>query len=173
MTLVEVLIAAIIVAIGLLGVASLQIAALQGASNADHRSIAIDLATSLSDRMHANLIGVADNHYLGSPVCGTGSVVNCSMTPTMENSDSVVQCTAEEMAEYDLDKISCGSGIQESLPNGQLEVTCLDADTTDGDLCSHLSPLAIRVTWQVQRRVTDTDSDNEDEVVVTVIPGAP
>ncbi|MCW4259138.1 MAG: prepilin-type N-terminal cleavage/methylation domain-containing protein, partial [Candidatus Thiodiazotropha taylori] len=38
MTLIEVLVAAIIVAIGLLGVASMQIATLQGSSNAGYRS---------------------------------------------------------------------------------------------------------------------------------------
>jgi type IV pilus assembly protein PilV len=173
MTLVEVLVAAIIVAIGLLGVASLQTAALQGASDADYRSKAVDLATALADRMHANLIGVADNHYLGIPVCGAGSVSNCAMTPTMDNSASVVQCTAQEMAEYDLEKISCGPGIEESLPNGQLEVSCLDADTSDGDICSHLSRLLIRITWEGQGRANDTAPVNEHEIVVTVIPGAP
>ncbi|MES9896020.1 MAG: type IV pilus modification protein PilV [Candidatus Thiodiazotropha endolucinida] len=71
MTLIEVLIAAIIVAIGLLGVASMQIATLQGSSNAGYRSRAIDIATALSDRMHANLIGVTDNHYLQNSACSS------------------------------------------------------------------------------------------------------
>ena len=176
MTLIEVLVAAIIVAVGLLGVANLQIAALQGANNAHYRSKAIDLATSLSDRMHANLIGVADNHYLESPACGPGAesaISSCSMTPVMDNSSSVESCTAQAMATYDLYKISCGPGIQESLPNGQLEVTCVDADTSDGDRCSPLSHLKIHISWQVQSRVTDIDPNGLDEVIVTVIPGAP
>ncbi|MCW4254661.1 MAG: prepilin-type N-terminal cleavage/methylation domain-containing protein, partial [Candidatus Thiodiazotropha taylori] len=42
MTLIEVLVAAVIIGVGLLGVASLQITALQGASNADYRSRATD-----------------------------------------------------------------------------------------------------------------------------------
>ncbi|MCW4245707.1 MAG: type IV pilus modification protein PilV, partial [Candidatus Thiodiazotropha taylori] len=58
MTLIEVLIAAVIIGVGLLGVASLQITALQGASNADYRSRATDLTAALADRMRANLFGV-------------------------------------------------------------------------------------------------------------------
>ncbi|MES9945502.1 MAG: type IV pilus modification protein PilV [Candidatus Thiodiazotropha sp.] len=176
MTLIEVLIAAIIVAIGLLGVASLQIAALQGSSNADYRSRAIDYATALSDRMHANLMAVADNEYLGSPNCEVGSgpaLPNCSMTPTMDSSSSVDQCTPQQLAIFDLHQISCGTGIQESLPNGQLQVNCLDADSSDTDICSDLSRLLIRVSWQHQARVTDLDTDEVDEIILTVIPGVP
>ncbi|MES9968640.1 MAG: type IV pilus modification protein PilV [Candidatus Thiodiazotropha sp.] len=176
MTLIEVLIAAVIVAIGLLGVASLQIAALQGSSNADYRSRAIDYATALSDRMHANLIAVADNEYLGSPDCETWSgaaLPNCSMTPTMDSASSVGQCTPQQVAIFDLHQISCGTGIEQRLPDGRLLVTCLDADSTDADICSDLSRLLIRVSWQHQARVTDLDPDDVDEVVLTVIPGVP
>lgn len=173
MTLIEVLVAAIIVTIGLLGVASLQVAALQGATNADFRSKAMDLATSLSDRMHANLIGVADDRYLGSPVCGAGTIPDCAMTPAMDDSASVVQCTPQQMALYDLDKISCGPGIQGSLPNGQLEVSRLNTVAGNGIPCDQVTCLVIRISWQGQRRVTDIEPDDVNEVVVTVIPGAP
>jgi type IV pilus assembly protein PilV len=177
MTLIEVLIAAIVVAIGLLGVASLQISALQGSVNADYRSRAIDLATSLSDRMQANLIAVADNHYLASPDCETGpetAVANCSMTPLTASSSSVRQCTPKQMADFDLYQISCGpGGIQESLPNGRLQVTCLDADTSDADRCSELSRLLIRISWQRQANVTDIEPDEVDGIIMTIVIGAP
>jgi type IV pilus assembly protein PilV len=174
MTLIEVLVTAIIVAIGLLGVASMQITALQGASSADYRSRAIDFATALTDRMHANLKGVVDNHYLHSPNCEAGTILNCSMTPKMGNAATLDQCSTEEMADYDMHQIGCGpGGIEKSLPNGRLEITCADEDTTDGDLCSDLSRLLIKISWQRQRRVTDIQEDDVDEVIMTVIPGVP
>ncbi|MEW8029915.1 MAG: type IV pilus modification protein PilV [Candidatus Thiodiazotropha sp.] len=176
MTLVEVLIAAIIVAIGLLGVASMQIAALQGSSSAGYRSRAIDFATALSDRMHANLIAVAENNYLRNPACDSVSgpaVPNCAMTPTMPNPSSIDECTPEQMAVYDLHQISCGAGIQDTLPDGQLHIACRDSDPTDADSCSDLSHLLITVSWQRQRRVTDTVLNGIEEIVMTIIPGAP
>ncbi|MEL0586204.1 MAG: type IV pilus modification protein PilV [Candidatus Thiodiazotropha sp. (ex. Lucinoma kazani)] len=176
MTLIEVLIAAIIVAIGLLGVASMQIAALQGSNNAGYRSRAIDIATALSDRMHANLIGVANNHYLRNPACDTGSspaVPNCAMTPTMAIPSSIAECTPEQMAFYDLYQINCDSGIQDTLPDGRLQIACLDSDRTDADGCSDLSHQLITISWQRQRRVTDTDPNDVEEIIMTAIPGVP
>lgn len=176
MTLVEVLIAALVVAIGLLGVASMQIAALQGSSHADYRSRAIDFATALANRMHANLIGVADNHYLQDITCDAGSGVvtpNCAMTPVMGDASSVTPCNPQQMASDDLHRIACGAGIQGTLPAGLLQVTCVDVDTDDTDPCSNLSPMLIRVSWQRQQRVTDAHPDDIDEIVMTTIPGEP
>jgi type IV pilus assembly protein PilV len=176
MTLIEVLIAAIVVAIGLLGVASMQIAALQGSNSADYRSRAVDFATALADRMHANLIAVADNDYLQNMDCDAGpteAIPNCVMTPSMAGNPAIVPCSPRQMASYDLYRIGCGAGVQHSLPGGDLRVSCVDTDTGDADMCSDLSPLLIRVRWQRQRRVTDTDLDDMEEIVMTTIPGVP
>ena len=170
MTLVEVLVATVVIAIGLLGIATLQITALQGASNADYRSRAIDLASALSDRMHANLDGVADNNF--SPYTSTtadcASVPNpiCAMTPN--DGSTGAECTPAQMAAFDLWKIGCGNAMQSSLPGGRLSVTCLDNDASDSDDCTDLSPMLITVSWQLQ-----SDTNASDEVVMTVIPGAP
>ena len=60
-TLLEVLIAAVILGIGLLGIAALQMTSMQGSANAEYRGRASDLAWSLIDRMRANLPGVVSN----------------------------------------------------------------------------------------------------------------
>ncbi|PUB74887.1 MAG: type IV pilus modification protein PilV [gamma proteobacterium symbiont of Ctena orbiculata] len=176
MTLVEVLIAAVIVAVGLLGIASLQINALQGSTNADYRTRAIDFATSLSDRMQANLIGVADNEYLIQPSCDMGSlsaVSACAMTPQMGDAASVANCSPRQMASYDLHQIGCGPGIQNSLPGGRLQIDCVDADTSDADPCSELSPMLITISWLQQGRVTDAVAEDVEAIKMTVIPGEP
>lgn len=53
-TIIEVLVAMLILAVGLLGMASLQVRAVQDTSNASYRSIAIYYANDLADRMRAN-----------------------------------------------------------------------------------------------------------------------
>ncbi|MCU7862327.1 MAG: type IV pilus modification protein PilV [Candidatus Thiodiazotropha sp. (ex Lucinoma kastoroae)] len=178
MTLIEVLVAAVVIAIGLMGVAALQVTALQGASNADYRSRAIDYATALSDRMHANLMAfededIYDNTYtLSDPVdCGTLPVI-CAMDPTMLNTSGISNCNPAQMAAFDLWDVSCNdNGVQTLLPGGQLTVICLDNDGTDGDDgddCTDLSPMLITINWQLQ-----SDNNATDEVIMTVVPWAP
>ncbi|WP_419653319.1 type IV pilus modification protein PilV [Thiolapillus sp.] len=67
-TLVEVLIAAVIVGIGLLGIASLQVKALQASTDAEYRAKATDIAWALADRMRANLASNTSNgnHYIST-----------------------------------------------------------------------------------------------------------
>ncbi|MES9992269.1 MAG: type IV pilus modification protein PilV [Candidatus Thiodiazotropha sp.] len=176
MTLVEVLIAAVVVAVGLLGIASLQINALQGSTHADYRTRAIDFATALSDRMQANLIGVADNNYLQAPACNLNlaSVApNCAMTPEMADAATIADCDPQQLASYDLHQLGCGPGIENSLPGGVLQIACIDNDTSDVDPCSDLSPLLITISWQQQGRVTDRDPGDAQEIRMTVIPGEP
>jgi type IV pilus assembly protein PilV len=178
MTLIEVMIATVVIAIGLLGVAALQITALQGASNADYRSKAIDLASALSDRMHANLIALGeynddnthDNAYTtGAAVdCDAPPAAICAMQPNMTDTTGVSACNPTQMATYDLWEISCDHGVQAALPGGQLTVTCLDNDGSDGDACSDLSPMLITITWDLQN-----DENETDQVIMTVVPGAP
>ncbi|MCM8855975.1 MAG: type IV pilus modification protein PilV [Candidatus Thiodiazotropha sp.] len=179
MTLIEVLVAAVVIAIGLMGVAALQVTALQGASNADYRSKAIDYAAALSDRMHANLMafedegefnGLYDNTYMPAiPVdCAVPPAAICAMDPTMPDASGINDCNPAQMATFDLWKFSCDDGVQSSLPGGQLTVTCLDNDVSDADTCSDLSPMLITITWQLQ-----SDNNATDEVIMTVVPGAP
>ncbi|MEJ2621511.1 MAG: type IV pilus modification protein PilV, partial [Candidatus Thiodiazotropha sp.] len=117
MTLVEVLIAAVIIGIGLLGIASLQVTALQGASNADYRSRAIDLSASLADRMRANRLGVAANSYSDANAnatadCAAPPATVCAMTPSA--SAAPAQCTTLDMASFDMLEIRCRNGVQKS-----------------------------------------------------------
>jgi type IV pilus assembly protein PilV len=178
MTLIEVMIATVVIAIGLLGVAALQVTALQGASNADFRSKAIDFASALSDRMHANLLAFGeynddtthDNAYTSATAvdCATPPTTICAMTPSMNDDTGVSSCDPTQLATFDLWKVTCDGGVQTSLPGGRLTVTCLDNDATDADACTDLSPILITVTWELQ-----SDDNATDEIVMAVLPGAP
>ncbi|MBT2988308.1 MAG: type IV pilus modification protein PilV [Candidatus Thiodiazotropha sp. (ex Ctena orbiculata)] len=174
MTLIEVMVATVVIAIGLLGVAALQVSALQGASNADYRSKAIDFGSALADRMHANLMAFDvddnfDNAYTPAVAinCETPPAAVCAMTPTMTSTAGISECNPTQMAAYDLQEISCGEGLA-SLPDGWINISCLDNDTADADDCTILSPMLITVSWDLQ-----SDDNATEQVVLTVVPGAP
>ena len=74
-SLLEVLIAVVILSIGLLGVAGLQLAGLRFAHNANLRYIAALQANDIADRMRANRPGVIAGAY--NNLNGTGSDPGC------------------------------------------------------------------------------------------------
>ncbi|MCW4314079.1 MAG: type IV pilus modification protein PilV [Candidatus Thiodiazotropha taylori] len=174
MTLVEVLVAAVIIGIGLLGVASLQITALQGASNADYRSRAADLTAALADRMRANLYAVQANEYrLDAPVdCTNPPNEVCAMSPDDTSSSHLTDCSSTQMATYDLWEVSCRNGVQTSLPGGEITVVCEDNPfyAGDGNDCSPNSDFVVTITWQVQ---SDTAIPTTETVVTRIVPGSP
>lgn len=172
MTLVEVLVAAVVIGIGLLGVASLQLTALQGASNADYRSRASDLTASLADRMRANLQGVVDGDYISADVadCDTPPAAICAMIPGAANDGDTDQCTTQQMATFDLWETRCRNGVQNSLPGGQMVVTCIDSLPLDGIDCSPLSSFTVAITWEIK---SDAVTPETMSVVTDILPGAP
>ena len=101
-TLIEVLIAMVVLAIGLLGLAGLQVTSLKNNQSAYNRSQATQLAYDLADRMRANVAGAAIY------TSGTAAAIaNCKNT---------AGCSSTEMAVNDL--FEWNSAISAALPNG-------------------------------------------------------
>lgn len=92
-TLIEVLIAMLVLAIGLLGLAGLQATSLRNTQSAYNRSLATQLVYDLADRMRANISGVP-SYTTGSPVQNT----NCKNTNG---------CSPAQMAQNDLYEWKC------------------------------------------------------------------
>ncbi|MBI4755013.1 MAG: type IV pilus modification protein PilV [Betaproteobacteria bacterium] len=86
-TLLEVLVAMVVLAFGLLGLAGLQMTALSLGHQAHFRSLATQRAEDLADRMRANLAGVRAGHYVGTP----SAEVDCN----------AARCTPKDMAAHD------------------------------------------------------------------------
>jgi type IV pilus assembly protein PilV len=63
MTLVEVLVAVVLISVGLLGVAALQLTSLRGNQDSYARSQAAVLASDIIERMRANQLGFRAGHY--------------------------------------------------------------------------------------------------------------
>lgn len=86
-SMIEVLIALIVLAIGLLGLALLQTMNLRFTQSANHRSIAVNLAYELLDYTRANRINVQDylaitpGSFASVPVPATGCARTASLTP--------------------------------------------------------------------------------------------
>ncbi len=133
-TLLEVLIALLILSIGLLGLASLQTNGLRSNQMASMRTTATQLANDIADRMRANPTGVDAQNYViatsdADPVIPVGET--CEGTT----------CTASQMATYDLAQ---WRGAVRALPGG----TSAIARTVTGTVVTH----TITVYWDEYRK---------------------
>jgi type IV pilus assembly protein PilV len=120
-TLLEVLIAIVVVSFGLLGLAGLQAFALKNNQSASLRVNAANLTNDIVDRMKSNYLGVVNGNYnqpattayTGTPAAG------CS---------NATGCTPLQLAQYDL--IQWQNRVAAILPGG-VGIVCLDSTPND------------------------------------------
>lgn len=102
-TLIEVLVATLILAIGILGLAGLQATGLRNNLSAYNRSQATQLAYNMADRMRANITDASNlgtsTYITISPVSDADVQNDCKQVSTT--------CTAADMAENDLFEWNC------------------------------------------------------------------
>lgn len=116
-TLIEVLVASLILAIGLIGVAGLQAMSLKNNQSAFMRSQATALAYDLADRMRANVNGANAGFY------------NPAAAGLNDDCISANGCSGSEMALHDL--AEWNETIDAYLPMGEGFV-CRDSTPNDG-----------------------------------------
>ncbi len=159
-TLLEVMIAAVILGVGLLGIAALQMTSLQGSSNAEYRGRASDLAWSLAERMRANLPGIAS--YASAIATNCTAPVSCAMVPG--STTSVSSCLPQDIAAYDLWETRCSNGVKTALPGGTMAVGVDLTTNPDGPVAS------IVINWLT--RTTDNSAQTlTDRLSITFMPG--
>jgi type IV pilus assembly protein PilV len=110
-SMVESLVALVIISVGMLGVAGLYLSSLQAGRSANLRIQAVNLATDLGDRIRANRRGVANYKATATD---TGKSNDCA----------TVTCTAAQIAENDI--YIWKQAITAALPanaNGQITYT--------------------------------------------------
>jgi type IV pilus assembly protein PilV len=179
-TLIEVLVTIIIVSIGLLGLAGLQINGLRANMSSEARSKATLLASDIIERMRANPLGVDSEGYNGIHMTEDrcGGALGTPFCSNYNNGAAIdaVDCTPAQMAAFDAWVWACGmpvaddvqrAGVTNQLINGVARVSCNATPCVPG------SSYTVTVSWDERRpNATDTDDagdiHNQDiELVVT------
>jgi len=137
-TLLEVVIALLVLSIGLLGLAGLQTVGLRSNQMAIMRTLATQSASDMSDRMHANPAGVdAQAYVFGLNAGRPATVVNCTAAP----------CSPAQLAGYDVD---AWLTRLEGLPGGRGSIS----RGVSGTMITH----TVTVYWDENRSgATGTD----------------
>lgn len=196
-TLVEVMVTVVVVSIGLLGLAGLQISGLRANMSSEARSKATLMANDIIERMRANPVGVhnedipaEDNQYINIDTGITVAAANarCAALPVTFCSNTrgnnlAQDCSAVQMAVFDAWVWGCGmpvvgnvvpGGVVNQLPNGRGTVTCTDSVLGDGDLCTVGSTYTVTVSWSELSANADANTlagtDTTKTISLTVVP---
>ncbi len=146
-TLLELLIALLVLSIGLLGLAALQTTGLRSNQMASMRTIATQLTYDMTDRMRANPDGLTTtNQYY---VLGTGDP-----TPSIVTNCDAEACNSSELADFDLGQWRARVG---TLPGGLSQII----QTTTAGTTTH----TVTVHWNETRdpAVTGLDCPPNDK----------
>ena len=171
-TLIEVLVTVVVVSIGLLGLAGLQINGLRANMSSEARSKATLLASDIVERMRANPIGVAANAYNLASISAAACVIPARVcSNTNETPFTGPGCTAAQMATFDIWAWSCGltpppgtaqrGGVINQLPNATASITCDNIP-----LCPPGSSHTISITWN---ELSPTDGASTPQTISLVV----
>ena len=151
-TLIEVLVAVFVLAIGLLGLAGLQAKSLQFNHSAYQRSQATILAYDIIDRMRANLSEARNGSYDIAKADGPPSSANCQTTSTITCANTAIMAAFDlsqwkcSLGTYDANAACTTFGIKGALLEGKGFVE------TDGDI------IKVTIEWVDDRTKETTDS---------------
>ena len=152
-TLVEVLVALFVVALGIAGAAALQTLAVRSGRDAAHLSDGTRLARSLAERMRANphalALPDADNPYLQLDYDAAGGAPAAAALCYADTA-----CDADDLARFDLFEVS--DALAAGFPGGRIRV-CRDAGPLDAAGLPDWScdgeagaPLVVKLGWRAQ-----------------------
>jgi len=142
-SLIEVLVSVLILAIGLLGLAGLQLNSMRNNHSAYLRTQATILSAEISDRMRANRTTALAGNYL----------IAATATPTTPPNCEATVCSETDIARYDLAQWK--GALATLLPTG------------DGSITQDANAFTVRIFWDDLRSgVTGTgcDPDNANDL---------
>ena len=109
LNLIEILVAALILSVGLLSMAGLQVASLRSVQNATQKQQAAFIVHELLERMRSNRQAALDGNY--------NVAVSCAATPPQNCSANTV-CSPAQVATYDLYTLQCGENAATTMRSG-------------------------------------------------------
>jgi type IV pilus assembly protein PilV len=150
-TLIEVLVAVVVISLGLLGLAGLQVVSLNNNQTAYYRSLATQQTNDMMDRIRANLAGI-----------GTGSYDNLSATIPADPGCFAAGCSVANMAVTD--HFQWLTNTAAMLPGGSGTVRCIrgPAATCAANVTDANRVYDITVTWTAR-----TEAGNAAQSFVT------
>ncbi|HTC44541.1 MAG TPA: type IV pilus modification protein PilV [Steroidobacteraceae bacterium] len=134
-SLVEVLVALIVIAVGMLGIAKMHALALSATASAGTRSLVALEAAGLASSIHANRDYWAATATLQYNVTVSGGAANVDVFPSAQSCTST--CTSTQMAAYDLQNF--GAALAQIVPAANANISCQNAAPPES--CT------ITVTW--------------------------
>lgn len=171
----EVLIALVVVSIGVLGLAGMQLTGVRVTKGSYTRSQAVLYAETIIAQMRANPEGVTAMSYDGLD----SSSENCSFIPNPYCSaypggpTTTPECnTVASRTENDFFSVACGhwtgtqgeNGILDNLPSSSITVNCDDSP------CTPTSSYTVTVNWTETEVLDGADTDAVKQVTMRAIP---
>jgi type IV pilus assembly protein PilV len=143
-TLIEVLVAILLLAFGLLAIGSMMAFAVQGPKLSAYRSTASNLAASHVERMRANPEGFASNSYTSALNGSAWSFTAISLTSA---DCAYPNCTEATLAAMDVQ--AARGAIRRELPAGDLEMWCsTPAAPNTAVACTKATQGNLWIIWQ-------------------------
>lgn len=183
-TLIEVMVAIVILSFGLLGVAGLMVLGIQNTYSSQQRSAATQLAYDMIDRMRSNRVGVdlttsgVGGNYdrpIGNVTSGGGPYVVPQSACVNNTGITTGTCSPANMA--DEDAFEWQQAIRERLGGG-VAIICRDSSTADGSYdgttithaCVSSGPMyAIKIYWK-DDRTTESTNTKYQSLVTRFVP---
>ena len=141
-SLIEVLVTMIIMAIGLMGLAAMQMVSTKNVNNSQSRTVASYLAYDMAERMRSNPEGLDGGHY--------NSIDGTEGAPTKNCQTLMTECSASELAASDA--YHWNQTVQSNIINGGL-----GAGST-GTVSVAAGIYTIGIDWQEQDRNANGDT---------------
>ena len=169
-SLLEVLIAFIILSLGLLGAVGMQAAAMQSNKETRNQTVATSLARELADKMRGNhaiaiKTAAADNPYLKSATLNNPSTL--PFTAPAENCFSTACTTPTAVATWDM--ADWQNRLQNALPDPRF-VICFDKTSFDADgvaqwACTNNGDISVlKLAW------TNNDTKGKLQLSTAAVP---
>ncbi len=152
-TLLEVLVALVVLSIGLIGLAGLQSTSLRMNNSAYMRSQATALAYDMADRVRSN----AD----------AGTAYNAPTANATASCEAAAGCSAQAMAQNDMFRWL--EQIADILPLG-VGTICLDSTPATAACDGAGNAYVIRVTWDDDRSGAADVNDLNENIVLSFLP---
>ncbi len=186
-SMIEVLVTIVVLSIGLLGMAALQMTGLRSINSASYRTQATLLISDIAERVRSNPTAV-DNDLFA--IIDSSANIDCTTFPATYcgeyyDDDAVVNaasCNSTQLANYDLNVWFCGinadgaraGGVQASLPQATATIACNDTNPPAGDDgidCTDGSPHTITLNWtELNPNRTAADNTVTQTIAITIQP---